>query len=275
MDRPVSFAGRAGYNVAMAERQQAPRVLVTGSGFPGAGIAAALLAEGAEVDLLQRPDEVPLSEPLASSVRSLDADVWNPASLSGRARGHQLAIHTVGSMYADPARGLNHHWLNFVCARNVANMCVSDGCPRLLLLSCARAPWINRGYVRAKRAAEQYCLRVGLQTIVIRAPLTWVRGQRRQPFFWLMTLLGSIPPTMWLGFGRSAPLQFDIFARGVARIALQPTPGQQIYWRRDLRRRNSNREARHYTPPAVPAPSVHQAEEDDVPFGWLPPTSDD
>ena len=239
MDRPVSFAGRAGYNDAMAERQQAPRVLVTGSGFPGAGIAAALLAEGAEVDLLQRPDEAPLSEPLASSVRSLDADVWNPASLSGRARGHQLAIHTVGSMYADPARGLNHHWLNFVCARNVANMCVSDGCPRLVLLSCARAPWINRGYVRAKRAAEQYCLRVGLQTIVIRAPLTWVRGQRRQPFFWLMTLLGSIPPhhvaRLWPQ--RAAAVRHLRARRGAHRaaahgwpanlLAPRPAPAQQ------------------------------------------------
>lgn len=256
----------------MAERQQIPQVLVTGGGFPGAGIAASLLAEGAQVALLQRPDAPPLSEPLASSVTHLVGDVWNPASLSGRARGRQLVIHTVGSMYADPARGLNHHWLNFVCARNVANMCVSDGCPRLVLLSCARAPWINRGYVRAKRAAEDYCLRVGLQTLVIRAPLTWVRGQRRQPFFWLMTLLGSIPPTRWIGFGRSAPLQYDIFARGVARIALRPTPGQSIYWRRDLRRRNSNREARHYTPPAIPPPP--QPDEEETPFGWLPPSPD-
>ena len=256
----------------MAEGPQAPRVLVTGSSFPGAGIAAALLAEGARVSLLQRDPDYPLPEPLASNVSPLVADVWNPASLSGRARGHHLTIHSVGSMIADPARGLNHHWLNFVSARNVANMCVSDGCPRLVLLSCARAPWINRGYVRAKRAAEDYCLRVGLETLVIRAPLTWIRGQRRQPVFWLMTLLGSVPPTSWLGFGRSAPLQFDIFARGVARIALHPKPGQQLYWRRDLRRRNSNREARHYAPPALPeAESEH--DEEDVPFGWLPPAS--
>ena len=256
----------------MASEGQVTRVLVSGSGFPGAGIAAALLAEGAAVTLLQQPDAPPLPGPLAGSVRSPVADVWNPASLNGRARGHRLVVHTVGSMYADPARGHNHHWLNFVCARNVANMCVSDGCPRLVLLSCARAPWINRDYLRAKRSAEDYCRRMGLETLVIRAPLTWVRGQRRQPFFWLMTLLGSIPPGMWLGFGRSAPLQFDIFARGVARIALQPTPGKQLYWRRDLRRRNTNQEARHYTPPVIPAPPPGGDEE--VPFGWLPPASD-
>lgn len=272
MDSPARHSGRADSGDDMVRQQQGARVLVTGSSFPGSGIVAALLAEGAGVSLLQRADEAPLPEPLASNVTSLVADVWNPASLIGRARGHQLTIHTVGSMTADPSRGLNHHWLNFVSARNVANMCISDGCPRLVLLSCARAPWINRGYVQAKRAAEEYCLRVGLETLVIRAPLTWMRGRRRHPFFWLMTLLGSVPPVMWLGFGRAAPLQFDIFARGVARIALGPTPGRQIYWRRDLRRRNSNREARHYTPPTLPSQVTPPPEDEEVPFGWLPPS---
>ena len=269
MDRPPPAAPRPAAQNPASAAQSPPRVLVTGSGFPGAGIASALLREGADVTLLQQPDAPPLPEPLASQTRLLVADVWNSASLNGRARGFQLAVHTVGSMYADPARGLTHHWLNFVCARNVANMCVSDGCPRLVLLSCARAPWVARPYLRAKRAAEQYCLRVGLQTLVIRAPLTWVRGQRRHPFFWLMTLLGTVPPASWAGFGHSAPLQFDIFARGVARIALNPAPARHIYWRSDLRRRNSNREARHYSAPVPPPPLPS---EEEVPFGWLPPS---
>lgn len=276
----IQWTGRAlprrapAAQTSVAAEGPPPRVLVTGSDFPGAGIAAALLREGARVTLLQRPDAPPLSGPLAGHTRSLVADVWNPASLSGRARGFDLVLHSVGSIYADPARGLTQHWLNFVSARNVANMCVSDGCPRLVLLSCVRAPWLPRDYVRAKREAEQYCLRVGLQTLVIRAPLTWVRGRRRRPFFWLMTLLGSIPPTMWSGIGRSAPLQFDIFARGVARIALNPTPGRQIYWRHDLRRRNSDREARHYSALAPPPPPPPDPDDEEAPFGWLPPAPD-
>src|ERR1700741_2991746 len=133
------------------------RILVTGGGtFLGDNIAAALLAEGAEVTLLVRPGTEDKLGPLAQRVRWWTADVWNPASLRGRARGHASVIHTVGSLSADPVQGLNHHWLNFVSARNVANMCVSDGVPHIVLMSSARAPWVNGHYLRAKREAENY-----------------------------------------------------------------------------------------------------------------------
>ncbi len=221
------------------------RILVTGGGtFLGNYIAAALLAEGADVSLLVRPGAEDRLGPLAQRTRWHSADVWNPASLRGRSRGHQSVIHTVGSMNADPAQGLNHHWLNLISARNVANMCVSDGCGHMVLMSTVNAPWINNRYVRAKREAEAYIERVGLRPTIIRAPLAYVRGQRRHPFYWLMTSLGSVPPTSWLIFGRIAPLPIDILARGVARITLDPQATKRIYYRRELRRRVSRDEAR-------------------------------
>lgn len=77
-------------------------ILVTGGGtFLGDNIAAALLAEGAQVTLLVRPGAEDKLGPLAQRVRWIVADVWNPASLRGRARGHASVIHTVGSMVAD------------------------------------------------------------------------------------------------------------------------------------------------------------------------------
>jgi uncharacterized protein YbjT (DUF2867 family) len=250
------------------------RILVTGGGtFLGNSIAAALLAEGAEVTLLVRPGAEDKLGPLAERVRWRVADVWNPASLRGHARGQKSTIHTVGSLSADLAQGLNHHWLNFVSARNVANMCVSDGCPHVVLLSAARAPWISGQYIRAKREAEEYLGRVGLRYTIIRAPVAYMRGQRRHPFFWLMTLLGSVPPTSWVIFGRMAPLPVDILARGVARITLNPTQGQRIYYRRDLRKRSTSDEARLLTAPLNPPAPTNPLEQlgEDSPFGWTPP----
>jgi len=171
------------------------KVLVTGGGtFLGDNIAAALLAEGVEVTLLVqvtllvRPGTEDKLGPLAQRVRWWTADVWNPASLRGRARGHTSVIHTVGSLTADPATGLTHHWLNFVSARNVANMCVSDGAPHMVLMSSVAAPWVNSQYLRAKREAEEYMTRVGLHSTIIRAPVAYVRGQGRHPFY-LLTVL--------------------------------------------------------------------------------------
>lgn len=255
------------------------RVLVTGGGtFLGDNIAAALLAEGAEVTLLVRPGAEDKLGPLAQRVRWWTADVWEPSSLKGRARGVDSVVHTVGSMSADPSQGLTYHWLNFVSARNVANMCVSGGVQHMVLMSSARAPWVPREYIAAKREAEEYMERVGLQSTIIRGPVAYIRGMPRHPLYQLMSLLGFLPPFSWLGFRRIAPLASDIVARGVARITLDPRTSKKIFYASDLRRRNSSREIRQgvsltqtdMAQQLRPASAVQMLEED-APFGWTPP----
>ena len=258
------------------------RVLVTGGGtFLGDNIAAALLAEGAEVTLLVRPGAEDRLGPLGQRARLWTADVWDPASLRGRARGHHAVVHTVGSIVSDPGQGLTHHRLNFLSARNVANMCVSDGVPRMVLLSSVRAPWVSREYIRAKREAEAYLVRVGLQAALIRAPVTYMRGRPRPLFYRFMSILGRIPPFSWLGFGKIAPLPVDVLARGVARIALEAGQTRQIYFAGDLRKRNKREELKRGQP-NLPEPTsnqepVHPIEllDEETPFGWMPDTNDE
>lgn len=262
------------------------RVLVTGGGtFLGDNITAALLTEGAEVTLLVRPEMEAQLGILAQRARCVIADVWDPASLRGRARGHQAVIHTVGSMVADPARGLTHHRLNFVSARNVATMCISDGVADLVLMSSVRAPWISRGYIASKREAEVYLQRVGVHGTVIRAPLAYVRGGRRPFFYQVMTFLGSFPPPAWLGFGKFAPMPVDMLARGVARVALDPQRAKSIYYAPDLRRLNTRDEAKGTVSMSLAqverqsnlSERVHPFEllDDETPFGWIPPEERD
>ena len=254
------------------------RVLVTGGGtFLGDNVAAALLANGVDVTLLVRPGAEDHLGPLQQRARCYTADVWDPASLRGRARNHASVIHTVGSLIADPAQGLTYHRLNFVSARNVANMCVTDGVPHIVLLSSARAPWINRRYLSTKRDAERYVKRIGLKASIIRAPILYVRGQPRPLFYQLMTLLGGLPPVSWLGFNHMAPMPVDILARGVARIALEGPQERTVFYAPDLRRRNSRHERRGLAPllptghPGQPySPYAFHYPEDDVPFGWTP-----
>jgi uncharacterized protein YbjT (DUF2867 family) len=265
------------------------RVLVTGGGtFLGASIAAALVAEGADVTMLLREGNESRLGPLAQRVRWYTVDMWDAASLRGRARGHGTMIHTVGSMVADPQRGLTYHRLNVISTRNAANVCISDGVPHMMLLSTVATPWVSRQYVRAKREAESYIQRVGLQVSVIRAPLVYRRGSRRPLFYRLMTLLGTVPPFAWMRFGRIAPMPLDMLARGIARISLEPQrPPTAIYYASDLRKRskrsnldNSNPDLANETPQGdpqaqarAPKPDLTQWPDldDDVPFGWTPP----
>ena len=189
-------------------------ILVTGGGtFLGDNIASALLAEGAKVSLLVRPDSEDKLGPLAQQTRWSTADVWSPASLRGKARNHAAVIHTVGSLSADPTQGLSHSRLNFVSARNVANMCVSDGVERMILISGTSAPWISRAYIHAKRDAERYMQRLGLRAAIVRAPLLYVPGRSRPFFYRAMSLFGVLPPLSWLFLNRIAPMPVDVLAR--------------------------------------------------------------
>lgn len=249
------------------------RVLVTGGGtFLGDHIAAALVAEGADVTLLVRAGAEERLGGLAERVRWAVADVWDAASLRGRGRGHTCVVHTVGSLTADPAHGFTHQRLNFVSARNVANMCSSDGVPHMILLSTANAPWLNGQYVAAKREAEDYLVRVGVSGIVVRPPVTYARGARR-PLFWrFISLLRHIPPFGWLGLNRIAPIPVDILARAVARAAMNPRGVKPVLYAPDLRRLNTRDELAGRAPRTEPdtLPSPMQTLPDDIPVGFRP-----
>ena len=252
-------------------------VLVTGGGtFLGDNIASALLAEGAKVSLLVRPEGEDKLGPLAQQTRWSTADVWSPASLRGKARNHSAVIHTVGSLSADPAQGLSHSRLNFVSARNVANMCVSDGVERMILISGVSSPWISRAYIRAKRDAERYMQRLGLRATVVRAPLLYAPGRNRPLFYRFMSFFGAAPPVSWLPLNRIAPLPVDVLARGVALLAVSGEASRTVYYARDLRRlirrgpTAPTSPADQFLPGGAGSDGPYDNLDEELPFGWTP-----
>ena len=148
----------------------------------------------------------------------------------------------------------------------------------MVLLSGVRALWVSSGYIAAKREAEEYMERVGLRATIIRAPIVYVRGTQRHPFYRLMTVFRVLPPFAWLGFRRIAPMPVDVLARGVARLTLDPNASKRIYYAPDLRRRNTGREVRQgisfkrneMDKQLHPANPVELLDEE-APFGWTPP----
>ncbi len=212
------------------------RVLITGGNtLLGLNLANALLSEGAEVTLLVRPKGEEALGVLAERVRWYTADVWDGASLRGRARGQDVVIHTVGSMTQDPSKGLTFHRLNEVSARNVANMCISDGVERLILMSASSMWWVNPQYIHSKRESERHIKRSGAPLTIVRAPLAYTRGEARPLFYYLLSALGAIPLLNLIGLRNVAPMPMDILARGVARLALSASPKPMVK-AHDLRR---------------------------------------
>jgi len=254
--------------------QTPKRVFVTGgTGFLGYRVTRALLEQNAEVTVLLAPDSEEKLGGLRGKVRWVQGDVWNPASLRGRARGHTCVVHLVGGTRPDPKRGLTFRHLNFVSARNVAQMAVSDGVPHFLLLSASARPLgVAGGYLDSKREAEDYLKKTGLTWTIVRAPALYVPGQPRNLVYLLLSLLSYIP---LVGFAlaphRAMPV--DMAARGIASLALSGDsmrdrlirPGQ-------LRRLGRSLERRIVLDPE-PYPARDSDDVDEPPFGWLPPGS--
>src|SRR5690606_21287518 len=106
------------------------RIFVTGgASFLGLRVVAALIEQGADVTVLVRPENEDKLGALRRHVRLVSGNVWDRASLKGRSRGHGAVVHLVGSIHAQPERGLTFQQLNLVSARNAISMAVSDGVP--------------------------------------------------------------------------------------------------------------------------------------------------
>ncbi len=258
------------------------RVFVTGgTSFIGLRVVAALVEAGADVTVLVRPEHEDQLGGLRRHVRLVAGDVWNSASLKGRSRGHGTVIHLVGSIRAQPEKGLTFHQLNLVSARNVISMAVSDGVPYFVLLSAAgNPPGVSSEYIRSKREAEAYLRGSGLRWAIVRAPLLYQRGQRGALLFGMLSRLGGLPVVRLL-VGRRAPLPVDVAARGIAQAVLEEElPRDQVLYARHLRRlgrppRAPRRWLRRGGASEAPA-HTDGLGEDEIPFGWLPtPPLDD
>jgi len=249
------------------------RVFVTGgTGFLGYRVVRALLEQGAEATVLIRPGSEEKLGALRGRVQYVQGDPWNPASLRGRARGHTIVIHLVGGVKPDPARGLTFRHLNYVSARNVAQMAVSDGVPNMLLLSASAAPFgIRGGYLDSKRDAEQYLQSTGLNWTIVRAPTLYVPGERRNPVYFLISLLGAIP-LLGLPFSSQKPIAVDTAARGIATLALSTDAiRNRVVGPRQLQRTGKTQERRLKSVVEVGKSADADALDDEPPFGWIPP----
>ncbi len=255
-------------NLSLNNRR-ARRVFVAGgTGFLGYRVVRALLDNGAEVTVLVRPDSEEKLGPLAREVRVISGDPWNPGSLRGRARGHNVVIHLIGGLKPNPQRGLTFRHLNFVSTRNVAQMAVNDGVNHFIFLSAARVFGLPSGYLESKREAERYLQKSGLNWTILYAPPLSIPGARISLGGAAARLL-SLVPIVGGVFNAQVPLSADTAARAIAYIATTGDLGRDRTVAPALLRRIGRLAERQFIRQVVQPPPA-SPEDDEPPFGWLP-----
>lgn len=251
---------------------QSRRVFVAGgTGFLGFRVVRALLEQNAEVTVLVRPDGDEKLGNLRDRVQQVTGDVWNPASLRGRSRGHNVVLHLVGSTKPDPPRGLTFRYLNTLSARNVAQMAVSDGVPHMILLSASASPLgVSGSYLESKRDAEDYLKKTGLTWTIIRAPTLYAPGQQRNPAYLTISILSYLPLLSSL-LAAHRPMAVDVAARGIASLAVSSdTIHDRLIQPRQLRRLGRALERQTVQEPPLSYRDDDDSHLDEPPFGWLP-----
>ncbi|MFQ3535157.1 MAG: NAD(P)H-binding protein [Aggregatilineales bacterium] len=248
------------------------RIFVAGgTGFLGFRVVRALLDEGAQVTVLVRPDQQEKLGILRAEVQVVHGDAWNPASLRGRGRGHSVIIHLIGGMKQNPSRGQTFRHLNFVSARNVAQVAINDGVPHFILLSAAAGAGLPSGYLEAKREAERYVQKCGVAWTIIHAPPLYAPDAPRSPIGLLLSLFGALP-VIGLPLSHTRPLMAELAARAIAQLALSADAFKnRLIGPAQLRRIGiaAERRLRQRQAQAGP-PSPGEPFDDEPPFGWLP-----
>jgi len=248
------------------------RILIAGgTGLLGRRVAAILLDQGASVTMLIRADDS--RDTLDGRASSVAGDPWDPASLRGRFRSHDALIHLIGSVRADPRRGLTYKRVNQVALHNVATVAMGDNVPHVLYLSASARPMgVPAAYLESKRDAEQDLKQIGLAWTIIRAPTLYVPGAPRHSLYRVVALMAYLPPMNWL-LAAHRPLSLETTAFGLASLALTAQAGQnrligprQLLTLGQALARQQPRPSSAQGIPVQPVP-----EPDDPPFGWLPP----
>ncbi len=191
-------------------------LLIGGSGFIGAAIAAKLCAQGRRVIVPTRNRERAKHLILLPTVEVIEADVNQPETLSALMKGVAAVINLVGVLHSDTGTpyGRRFKAAHVDLARNVGEACVVAGVPRLLHMSsmCADANGPSM-YLRSKAAGEA-AVRDAAKGVALTIMRTSVVFGRNDKFINLFAWMQKFAPFVLLG--RSAAKLQPVWVEDVA-----------------------------------------------------------
>lgn len=172
--------------------KQSNFLVVGGSGFVGRHLVAALAARGARVTVPTRRRESAKHLIILPTVDVVEADLRDPAALSGLAAGCDVVVNLAGILH-----GPDFNPTHVELAQAVVNACRKSGVRRLLHMSALGAdPAAPSAYLRSKGVGERAVLAADdLQVTVFRPSVIFGREDQ---FLNLFSKLAALTPVLAL-----------------------------------------------------------------------------
>jgi uncharacterized protein YbjT (DUF2867 family) len=143
------------------------RVLLTGaSGFVGSAVVKGLTQSGLSVNALVNRRTLPET---GAQVKSIRADLFDPAALDGAMAGCAVAIHLIGIIQENSKKGITFERMHIEATRRVVEAAQRSGVKRFVHMSAmgVRAD-AETEYGRTKWRAEQIVRESGLDWTIFR-----------------------------------------------------------------------------------------------------------
>ena len=129
--------------------------LLGGTGYVGSHLVDALLDNRHTPRLLVRPgseSRITREQP----IEQIEGDIQDVAALNRLVQGADAVDYNIGLLREFPARGISFEALQFAGVKRVADIALSHGVRRFILMSANGVEHSLTGYQRTKLAAEAY-----------------------------------------------------------------------------------------------------------------------
>jgi uncharacterized protein YbjT (DUF2867 family) len=201
------------------------RVLVLGgTGYVGRHVAVALREAGHDVSVASRR----LKSPPWRGVRTVPADLRDPASLGAALKGQEALVHAVGLIRNRRLKGQTFERVVAEGTKNLMAACKDVGIQRFVLVSANGTRVDGTSYQRTKWHAEEAVRGSGIPATIFRPSIVYGADDDFTNKFRKLMRLGAVPY-----FGRGdymlAPVKAEDLARAVARSLEVPSSIGKTY----------------------------------------------
>ncbi|MGC9513693.1 MAG: NAD-dependent epimerase/dehydratase family protein [Fidelibacterota bacterium] len=199
------------------------KLIVTGgNGFIGSEICRQAVGRGTRVVSISRRGAPKRREPWMEDVLWFKADIFDTHAWKGVLEKGDQVVHTVGILLEKRKKNLTYDRMNGESVITVAHAAAEAGISTFAMISAADAPPFIKGYIQAKRKAEEYLKNQPFRSMIFRPGFVYGPGRRGTAFIAALTRFGLRIPLAGKMLGAYTPVHVSLLAAAVLESLEKP-----------------------------------------------------